>query len=99
VRIKLDRTMCDGFGTCAVHAPELFSLDDWGYPSLVGTGEVGAGQEDAARRALLDCPAHAIVDLGARRPMPSGGEAGVARSVAAAGAQDDRGDKGEGAPW
>ena len=31
VRIRLDRTMCDGFGVCAKHAPEYFSLDDWGY--------------------------------------------------------------------
>ena len=31
MRIKLDRTLCDGFGICAKHAPEYFSLDDWGY--------------------------------------------------------------------
>ena len=36
MRIKLDRTMCDGFGICAKHAPEYFSLDDWGYASLDG---------------------------------------------------------------
>jgi ferredoxin len=34
VKIKLDRTICDGFGNCAAHAPGVFSLDEWGYASL-----------------------------------------------------------------
>jgi len=81
MRIKLDRTVCDGFGICAVHAPEVFSLDEWGYPSLTGDGEVTAAQEHGVRRALLDCPAHAILDLTEARRMVAGGEPGVARSV------------------
>lgn len=63
MRIRLDRTVCDGFGTCAMHAPELFSLDDWGYASLTGNGEVPPGLEDAAHRAILDCPVHAVTIL------------------------------------
>lgn len=64
MRIRLDRTLCDGFGTCAEHAPETFSLDDWGYASLfAGRSEVAAGDEDRVRRALLDCPVHAITEL------------------------------------
>jgi ferredoxin len=31
MKIRLDRTICDGFGVCAKHAPGYFSLDDWGY--------------------------------------------------------------------
>jgi ferredoxin len=81
VRIKLDRTVCDGFGICALHASDVFSLDDWGYPSLAAGGEIGPENEEAVRRALLDCPAHAIVDLGERAPLPAGGEAGVARAT------------------
>lgn len=65
MRIKLDRTLCDGFGKCAEHAPTLFSLDEWGYASLTGDPEVPAGLEPAARRALLDCPVDAITE---RRP-------------------------------
>ncbi len=106
MRIKLDRTVCDGFGTCAEHAPELFSMDEWGYPSLVGAGEVTDLQEAPARRALLDCPAHAIVELSVRQPMAAGGEAGVARTASAArearSAPDpaDPGEgRGSGAPW
>lgn len=63
VRIKLDRTLCDGFGICGVHAPESFSIDEWGYASLAGSGEVPAHEEDGVKRAILDCPVHAIIKL------------------------------------
>lgn len=63
MRIKLDRTLCDGFMRCAEHAPETFSLDDWGYASLTGDGEIAPADESGVRRALLDCPAHAIIEL------------------------------------
>jgi ferredoxin len=65
VRVRLDRTMCDGFGVCAKHAPEYFSLDDWGYASLVGNGTVPEADQPAVRRALLDCPVHAIIEMAA----------------------------------
>jgi len=64
VRIKLDRTLCDGFGLCAKHAPAYFSLDDWGYASLVGNGEIPEQDHGAVVRALLDCPVHAIIEMG-----------------------------------
>jgi ferredoxin len=67
MRIKLDRTLCDGFGLCAKHAPEYFSLDDWGYASLVGNGEIPKQDDDAVMRALLDCPVHAIIEMGQHR--------------------------------
>ncbi len=63
MRIRLDRTMCDGFGVCAKHAPEYFSLDDWGYASLVGSGTIPEEDHDAVMRALLDCPVHAIIEM------------------------------------
>ncbi|MGV0716869.1 ferredoxin [Mycolicibacterium sp. XJ662] len=68
LRIKLDRTLCDGFGICAKHAPDYFSLDDWGYASLIGDGTVPEKDRDAVMRALLDCPVHAIIYLGEHRP-------------------------------
>jgi len=60
--------MCDGFGICAKHAPEYFSLDDWGYASLIGDGTVPEEDRDAVMRALLDCPVHAIIYMGEHRP-------------------------------
>ena len=68
LRIRLDRTLCDGFGICAKHAPGYFSLDDWGYASLIGDGTVPEKDRDAVMRALLDCPVHAIIYMGEHRP-------------------------------
>ena len=72
LRIRLDRTMCDGFGMCAKHAPGYFSLDDWGYASLIGDGTVPEKDRDAVMRALLDCPVHAIIYMGEHRPSGDG---------------------------
>lgn len=66
MKIRLDRTVCDGFGICAKHAPGYFSLDDWGYASLIGDGTVAEADRDAVMRALLDCPVHAISEIGQR---------------------------------
>ena len=68
MKIRLDRTVCDGFGICAKHAPEYFSLDDWGYASLIGNGTVAEADRDAVKRALLDCPVHAIIAIGEHQP-------------------------------
>jgi ferredoxin len=63
VKIKLDRTRCDGFGLCAKHAPDHFPLDDWGYAVLAGGPAIAPADEAAVTRALLDCPVHAITML------------------------------------
>ncbi len=64
MRIRLDRTLCDGFGVCAKHAPKHFSLDDWGgYASLIGDGRVSEADRDDVLRALFDCPVHAIIEM------------------------------------
>lgn len=63
MRIRLDRTICDGFGVCAARAPGYFSLDDWGYASLIGDGQVAPEDEAAANRAILGCPVHAVTVL------------------------------------
>lgn len=81
MRIKLDRTLCDGFGICAKHAPEYFSLDDWGYACLEGNGEVPERDRDAVMRALLDCPVHAIIEIPAvEQDHAAGPTATTARS-------------------
>ena len=68
MKIRLDRTVCDGFGICAKHAPGYFSLDDWGYACLTGDGTVAEADHDAVMNALLDCPVHAITEMGERPP-------------------------------
>jgi ferredoxin len=63
MKVQLDAEICDGFGTCAAHAPDVFELDDFGYAVVLNDGTVPAGSEDAARRAVRDCPVHAITAL------------------------------------
>ncbi|MBF6352352.1 MULTISPECIES: ferredoxin [Nocardia] len=63
MKIKLDRTLCAGFGICAKHAPEHFPLDDWGYASLAGAPVIAPTDQPAITRALLDCPVHAITTV------------------------------------
>ncbi|BBY38114.1 hypothetical protein MMAN_22480 [Mycobacterium mantenii] len=46
----------------------MFSLDDWGYASLIGDGVVADEDHDAVMRAVLDCPVHAILEVGEYRP-------------------------------
>lgn len=81
LKIKLDRTLCDGFGICAKHAPEYFSLDDWGYASLIGDGTVAEADRDAVIRALLDCPVHAIIELRAKKKTNGVAAPGPAEST------------------
>lgn len=58
-RLQLDPTICRGHGICAAAAPDLISLDEWGYPIL--TGEVlDRAQLAGARRAADLCPALAL---------------------------------------
>jgi ferredoxin len=70
MRIRLDRIVCDGFGVCAIQAPETFGLDEWGYAALADrSGEIAPERQAGVRRAVLSCPVHAIRELG---PVESG---------------------------
>lgn len=73
MRIKLDRTLCDGFGMCAEHVPGSFVLDEWGYVSLApGANMVASEDEDAMRRAIGDCPVTAITVWATEDGLSSG---------------------------
>ena len=58
LRLWVDPVACDGIGQCALAAPELVTLDRWGYPVLAA----GAAAEDpaATRRAVAACPRRAL---------------------------------------
>jgi ferredoxin len=63
VRIHIDEDLCTGHGRCYALSPELFSAnDDDGHGELIGTGDIPRELEEAARRALLNCPEGAIVE-------------------------------------
>jgi ferredoxin len=57
-RLSVDWLRCDGHGVCAEIAPELITLDDWGYPIM--HHDVTWATERVARKAVELCPALAL---------------------------------------
>lgn len=62
-QLRIDATGCDGVGMCALVAPDLITLDRWGFPVIADVTEaVDAGrlsERQAAqqvRRAVRACP-------------------------------------------
>ena len=58
-QLRVDPTACAGHGLCAELAPELVTLDEWGYP-IVTDRPVPRALNRTARRAVTDCPALAL---------------------------------------
>lgn len=60
-RLRVNPTLCTGYGYCAEIVPELIQVDDWGYP-IVSSRAI---EEDEllklARRAVATCPRLALV--------------------------------------
>lgn len=60
MKLHIDDALCQGHGRCYDLAPGLFSEDEEGYGKVQGNGALPAGSEPEARRAVLNCPEHAI---------------------------------------
>ena len=60
-RLRVDPTLCTGFGYCAEIVPELISLDDWGYPILSSEPFEKDDLLHLARRAVATCPRLALL--------------------------------------
>jgi ferredoxin len=60
MKVHVDQDICQGHGRCYSLAPELFEPDEIGNGVEIGDGQVSPGQEDAARKAVLNCPERAI---------------------------------------
>jgi ferredoxin len=61
VRFVVDPALCCGHGQCAAVAPGVYSLDDEGYNTILGTeAEVPQGLEADALRGAGSCPDGAI---------------------------------------
>jgi ferredoxin len=58
-KLRVDPIACDGRGLCAEVAPELITLDDWGFP-IIKAGSVPADREQQAREAARLCPKLAL---------------------------------------
>ena len=57
LRVRIDRTLCVGFGDCMKEAPEGFKLDDDGIAVFVDPDTV---ERDRLLRACDACPVDAI---------------------------------------
>ena len=58
-KLRVNPIACSGHGLCAELLPELITLDEWGFP-IVTDQPVPAALARKARRAVTDCPAHAL---------------------------------------
>ena len=57
LRVRIDRTLCVGFGDCITEAPDAFVLDDTGTAVFVNPDSV---ERDRLLRACDACPVDAI---------------------------------------
>jgi ferredoxin len=57
LRVRIDRTLCVGFGDCITEAPEAFVLDDAGVAVFVNPDLV---ERERLLRACDACPVDAI---------------------------------------
>jgi ferredoxin len=60
VKIKIDERLCQGFGMCAIAAPELFKVGEKDGYAVALVSEVSPEQLEAAQAAVENCPMHAI---------------------------------------
>jgi ferredoxin len=58
--VRVDETRCQGQNRCCLIAPELFEVDDLGNAHAKGDGRVPPDLEEKARRAVKNCPEHAV---------------------------------------
>ena len=63
MRVAVDPTKCDGYGTCFDMCPSAFRSDDWGYASVRGDGTVPVEDEATARRVIALCAENAIREI------------------------------------
>ncbi|MCU1644923.1 MAG: 3Fe-4S ferredoxin [Nocardia sp.] len=59
MRIRIDRTKCEGIGICGFFAPTVFELDDRGTLALLAE-DVPGGLISEIERAVEGCPTQAI---------------------------------------
>ena len=60
MRLHIDWTACDGRGVCTELLEEMLTEDDWGYPVILGGGDIPDTLRTAAKRAADRCPMLAL---------------------------------------
>ncbi|MGI5219408.1 ferredoxin [Nocardia sp. CA-290969] len=57
--IEYDTRTCQGYGNCAVSAPDIFGVDDNGLV-VVHQAEIGEGDVGRVTTAIRSCPVNAL---------------------------------------
>jgi ferredoxin len=57
--LKIDAAACDGVGICSHLAPDLVTVDPWGYPILPNEA-LDQRDQRQAQRAVAGCPKKAL---------------------------------------
>lgn len=60
-RLRINPTLCEGYGYCAELVPELITLDDWGFPIVSNREIADDGLLNLSRRAVATCPRLALM--------------------------------------
>lgn len=60
MQVSVDAARCQGHTLCALNAPDLFDLSDDDGHARPAVHEVPPQLQDAARRAVADCPERAV---------------------------------------
>ena len=60
-RLRVNPTLCTGYGYCAEIVPELIGVDDWGYPIVSREPIPDDRRLSLARKAVATCPRLALV--------------------------------------
>jgi ferredoxin len=60
-RLRVNPTLCTGYGYCAEIVPELIGVDDWGYPIVNSRPIEDDDLLKLAKRAVATCPRLALV--------------------------------------
>lgn len=60
--LRVNPILCDGYGHCHELAPELVTVDEWGYPVIKSTPVplTNLGALESARYAVRGCPRQAL---------------------------------------
>jgi len=60
MKVRVDEERCQGHSRCMALAPELFEVDDYGMSHVLIDGDIPPDLENKAKRAVVNCPEHAI---------------------------------------
>lgn len=60
-RLRVNPTLCTGYGYCAEIVPELIGVDDWGFPIVSSQPIENDDLLALARRAVATCPRLALM--------------------------------------